>query len=106
MAVYVDNVRHHFGRMIMCHMWADSMLELLEMADRIGVQRKWLQLPPKASWAHFDISLEKKALAMRDGAILTDKYGPLEFHARQRGDQEKLARIAVLRSMGDPQDTN
>lgn len=42
MAVYVDPAQHPFGRMIMCHMWADTLDELLAMADRIGVQRKWL----------------------------------------------------------------
>lgn len=82
MSVYVDDVRHRFGRMIMCHMWADTLAELFAMADAIGVQRKWLQRPPKASWVHFDVSLEKKALAIARGATLTDKYGPLEHAAR------------------------
>jgi hypothetical protein len=79
---YVDDVRHQFGRMVMCHMWADTLPELLAMVDKIGVQRKWLQQPPKASWIHFDISLSKKAEAIRHGAILTDKYGPSEHTAR------------------------
>jgi hypothetical protein len=69
------------------------------MADRIGVQRKWLQQPPKASWVHFDIALSKKQLAIGAGAVLTDKYGPLEFLARQRGDQAKLDQIAVCRAL-------
>lgn len=85
MAVYVDDVRLPFGNMLMCHMWADTDEELLEMADRIGVQRKWIQghkllshgKHRNASWVHFDISLGKKALAMKAGAILTDKYGPV-----------------------------
>lgn len=50
MTVYVDDVRHPFRRMVMSHMWADSLDELLAMADRIGVARRWLQQPPKASW--------------------------------------------------------
>lgn len=82
MTCYVDDMRAPFGRLIMCHMWADSLEELLAMADRIGVARRWLQQPPKASWVHFDISLGKKALALAAGAILTDKYGPLEHLAR------------------------
>jgi hypothetical protein len=83
MTVYVDDVRHRFGRMIMCHMWADTDAELLAMVDRIGVARKWLQRPPRASWVHFDISLGKKAEAIRNGAVLTDRYGPIEHEARR-----------------------
>lgn len=99
MTVYVDDVRHRFGRMVMCHMWADSLDELLQMADRIGVQRKWLQQPPKASWVHFDIALVKKDIAISAGAVLTDKYGPLEFLARASGNQKKLDQIAACRAL-------
>lgn len=67
----------------MSYMWADSEAELLAMVDRIGVKRKWIQKPPKASWLHFDISENKRQLAMTYGAVLTDRYGPLEHHARQ-----------------------
>lgn len=68
MAVYVDNMQASYGRMKMCHMIADTPAELLEMADRIGVSRKWLQ---KAGTAHehFDIALSKRALAITAGAI-------------------------------------
>ncbi len=97
MTVYVDDVRHRFGRMVMCHMWADTIDELLAMADRIGVARKWLQQPPKASWMHFDIALAKKTAAISHGAILTDKYGPVEFEAKRRGDTKKLDAIAKCR---------
>lgn len=97
MAVYVDDVRYRFGRMIMCHLWADSETELSEMARKIGVDSKWIQRPPKASWVHFDISLSKKSLALRLGAILTDKYGPSEHVARLEGDQEKLDQIERCR---------
>lgn len=103
MSVYVDDVRHNFGRMVMCHLWADSLEELLAMVDRIGVQRKWIQGHPtlsfgkhrNASWVHFDISLAKKALAIRSGAILTDRYGPVEHCARidiASGDASRIER--------------
>ena len=92
MSVYVDPASHPFGRMMMCHMWADSETELLEMADRIGVARKWIQghqtlsIPRfrKASWVHFDIAKGKRDLAIAAGAIETDKYGPVEHVARGR----------------------
>jgi len=37
MTVYADDVEHQFGRMKMCHMWADTLDELLAMADKIGI---------------------------------------------------------------------
>lgn len=82
MTVYVDNANIPFGRMRMSHLWADSLDELLSMVDRIGVQRKWLQHAPKASWVHFDIAMSKKELAIKAGAVLTDKYGPMEHIAK------------------------
>lgn len=103
MAVYVDDMRAKFGRMIMCHMWADSLDELLAMVDTIGVARKWLQQPPKASWVHFDIALSKKELAIRHGAVLTDRYGPSLHIATLQGNTAMIARIEALRK---PQEIN
>lgn len=95
MTVYVDDVAHPFGRMLMCHLWADSLEELLEFVDRIGVDRKWIQghqtlsLPEarKASWVHFDIAKSKKAKALKLGAVLTDQFGPVLHQARRRHNQ-------------------
>lgn len=98
MTVYVDDVRHRYRRMVMCHMWADTLGELLEMADRIGVDRRHLQRPPKASWVHFDVCLAMKAKAIAHGAVLTDKYGPLEHEARAEGNDNMLDTIARLRA--------
>jgi hypothetical protein len=71
-------------------MWADSEDELLAMVDKIGVQRKWIQghqtlsfgKHKKASWVHFDIAMTKRALAVKAGAIETDRFGPLEHTAK------------------------
>lgn len=98
MSVYVDDVRHPFRRMIMCHMWSDNLDELHAMAASIGMQRKWFQCSPNASWEHYDISLTMKAAAIKRGAILTDKFGPLEFLAWRSLDLEQLKRIAEWRA--------
>ena len=68
MAVYVDNFYAGYGRMIMCHMAADTIAELHEMADKIGVARKWFQLPNGRN-PHYDICKSKRALAVQLGAI-------------------------------------
>jgi NRPS condensation-like uncharacterized protein len=70
--VYVDDMQAPFGRMKMCHMLADSTDELVAMADRIGVQRKWLQKPGTAH-EHFDIAMSKRALAVAAGAVEIDR---------------------------------
>ena len=69
MATYVDDMRAPFGRLIMCHLLADSDEELHAMADRIGVDRKWWQSPEKTSGSYYDIALSKRALAVKAGAI-------------------------------------
>lgn len=68
MAVYVDDMRARYGRMIMCHMMADSTEELIGMARKIGVDPKWIQKEGTFS-EHFDIALGKKAKAIEEGAI-------------------------------------
>jgi hypothetical protein len=68
MTVYVDDMRAPFGRMVMCHMLADTDDELHAMAALIGVARKWHQGPPKHD-SHYDIALSKRALAVQAGAV-------------------------------------
>ena len=65
--VYVDDMFAAYGRMKMCHMLADTTDELLAMADKIGVARKWLQKPGTAL-EHFDVCAAKRALAIAHGA--------------------------------------
>lgn len=72
--VYVDNFNAPFGRMVMCHMIADSTDELLQMVDKIGVARKWIQ-DAGTHREHFDICLSKKTLAI--------EYGAKEINARE-----------------------
>lgn len=85
MTVYVDEMRAPLGRMVMCHMVADTEDELLSMADRIGLQRKWHQ-HAGTHRSHFDVSLRKRALAIQ--------YGAREITRRQLGEWLRARRIA------------
>lgn len=67
MSVYVDDMNAAFGRMVMCHMFADTREELDAMADKIGVSRQWIQAEGTHR-EHYDIALSKRALAVQHGA--------------------------------------
>lgn len=81
MTVYVDDMRARFGRLVMCHMIADTEAELHAMADRIGVARRWHQ------GDHYDIALSKRALAVAAGAVeITQREcGIMAIHRRKYG---------------------
>lgn len=71
MSVYVDASLYAYGRMVMCHMIADTPDELHAMADRIGVARRWFQA--RASFPHYDVCKSKRAIAVAAGAIECDR---------------------------------
>lgn len=81
MSVYVDNARIPYRGMRMCHMTADSIGELHEMATAIGLRRSWFQ--PK-SIPHYDVCLAKRAQAVRLGAI-------------EETSRQTVARVRALR---------
>lgn len=93
MTVYVDNMRAIYGRMIMCHMVADTDDELHNMADIIGLPRKYWQAPPSHR-SHYDISLAKRELAIQAGAKTIDQR---QLAAMTRRKKETGA-------MGTPED--
>lgn len=71
MSVYVDSYFAQYGRMQMSHMIADSLRELHEMADKIGVARRWYQ--ENSSFPHYDVCKAKRELAIKLGAIPLEK---------------------------------
>lgn len=93
MAVYVDLMKAPFLHMKMSHMVADSKDELLAMADKIGVQRKWIQ-DEDTPKEHFDISQSKRHLAIEAGAIVV---GNLEMARMLR---KKAAEMELRTAVG------
>jgi hypothetical protein len=74
MAVFVDDAfRHgdHWGHWQGGgHMQADSLEELHEMADRLGLMRSWFQTKPGRPWHdHYDLTSARREQAIRLGAI-------------------------------------
>ena len=70
MAVYVDSGKYPFRGMLMCHLLADSLDELHQMAEKIDMKRIWFQ---DHGTPHYDICQERRALAIKLGAIEIDR---------------------------------
>lgn len=62
MTVFVDNARIQYGRLIMCHMVADEERELHDLAEKIGIERRWFHR------GHYNIGVGKRSLALQLGA--------------------------------------
>lgn len=68
MAVFVDPMRSYPGRRgVWCHMMADSLEELHQMAESIGLRREWFQDHPLHP--HYDLHPLARALAVQQGAV-------------------------------------
>lgn len=93
MAVYVDNMQARYGRMVMCHLLADTDEELQAMVDRIGVDRRWHQNAGRPN-SHYDICLSKRALALKAGARAIDRRGVAALLKRKRAEAAVNSRHA------------
>lgn len=51
-----------------CHMFADTLKELHNMADKIGVKRSWFQSAENHSLPHYDLVNSKRNIAIELGA--------------------------------------
>lgn len=84
MAVYVDSAKNRLGRMLMCHMLADTETELHKMARKLGLRKEWFQ---NHSTPHYDICKAKRALALKLGAIELDRKQVVALIREQRKEK-------------------
>ena len=67
MAVYVDNAMIAWRGRCWCHLVADTITELHEFAGKLGLKKAWFQ--HSASFPHYDVTVEVKAVALELGAL-------------------------------------
>lgn len=94
MTVYVDPIvtiepkgeaARHGNRW--CHMYADTLEELHEMAAKIGMRREWFQ--DKPSLAHYDLTPPKRAQAIKAGAQSVDALHVANFMKSRRSPKQE-----------------
>jgi len=75
--------RHH------CHMIADTYTELIEMADKIKLRRKFIQ--GKHPDVHFDLNLNKRKEAVMYGAkeVTCNELGQISLNKKLKLLKEK-----------------
>jgi hypothetical protein len=89
-AVYVDNLRDYGWRHgPSCHLIADSVDELIEFAESIGLRREWFQ--PKSS-PHFDLTADGRAVAVQNGAV---EINQRELVIKLREFREKRLQLTI-----------
>lgn len=106
MTVYVDNARmrdRETGQRKMSNMLADSLEELHEMADKVGLKPGWLQT---GSAPYYEVSVKLRLRAIKFGAMpvgpefiseLAGRWraaGWVEFKALAEVDQPEAAKPA------------
>lgn len=94
MSVYVDDMKAPHGRLVMCHMIADTRAELMGMVARIGVDPKWVQKTGTYQ-EHFDIALSKRRAAVAAGAIEVSRHDLVRRCMARRVDGALAAYLGV-----------
>jgi hypothetical protein len=73
MSVYVDPLMFHgwmiYGKLVKsCHLFADTLEELLAFGRQVGLKDRWLQGEAK-DFPHYDLVASRRSLAVDAGAI-------------------------------------
>ena len=99
MTVYVDKSVNKFGRMVMCHMIADTVAELHVMAEKIGMKREWFQ---PLSRPHYDLSKTRRIEAVKLGSIEVDRREFVAVMKRQMPVWVEEFRVARENGLDHP----
>jgi len=88
MPVYVDSIMMHGwvmrGRRVKsCHLIADTIEELHEMAKKIGLKREWFQ---EGSTPHYDLVPSRRQAGVALGVVELDRREYVNKLRELRGD--------------------
>jgi hypothetical protein len=72
MSVYIDDAVHLWRGRRWAHLMADSLDELHDFAERLGLSRQVFQ--DKRSGAHYDIDIALRERALTMGAIAISRH--------------------------------
>lgn len=84
-----DSAPACFRHKASCHMYADTLQELHDMANQIGLKRAWFQAD--RSLPHYDLTSGRRATALQSGALehtrrqAVEKWRELRAHAVRAG---------------------
>lgn len=90
MAVYIDPLRNWGGGKgyrwdKSCHMYADTLEELHELAERIGMWREWFQSDRRLP--HYDLHRKQREKALALGVVEHTRRQMTDFMKQQRGQE-------------------
>lgn len=71
MTIYVDDEQCLWRGKLWCHMVANSLPELHEFAQRLGLRRAWFQ--SGSIYPHYDVTMRVRDKALALGALMGDR---------------------------------
>lgn len=99
MSVYVDGLvasvpTARWPFRYACHLWADTLAELHEMAGLIGLSRSWFQegkgdggasraRAVRNRWPHYDLTAGNRQQAVARGAVESSRRHAVKFRRNQ-----------------------
>ena len=83
MTVYVDRASRPLGRMVMCHMVADTLAELHTEAAALGCRKEWFQ---DGRHPHYDLPQFRRRHAVQRGAVQVTSEALVQICRLRRAD--------------------
>jgi hypothetical protein len=94
MTVYVDDEQIAWRGKVWCHLVADTLAELHEFADKLGLRREWFQ--SKSRYPHYDVTVSMRDRALRLGAVMGDRLTIYECAVRLQHEAAAMKRTQSI----------